>query len=440
MPLSRRDFLVASGALTGWQLLSPIAIRAGRAFGATTPDPLANERRRLVVIFLQGGNDGLNTVIPIGDASGTQRYSVYRQVRPSIGYLPGQTLPLVSGGDADQMLGLNSRLSFMHALYSQERVAIVQGVDYPAHSYSHFVSTDIWESGQPGEAPDSGWVGRHLDRAGIGDGELRGLGVGTDLPLILRGIEELGVEIASIPAMRFSDGSGAAGVARHEALARYATHPVDEPLRRFAGEQAAETVGVVSALSTIQTPPTTGNRLADQLLTARTLLESPLGVEVVHVRHGGFDTHTSQRVGHEALLRQLDQALEAFYLGTIDGAPVGSLGPLSPGLVDRTLVMTTSEFGRRIGENGAGAGAGTDHGAAGPLFLIGPPSSAPGPALVTGLHGDHPAMGTTLAPVDNLAMTTELRRIYQAVLWNWLADPDPVYDDLGYDPLPGLFA
>lgn len=442
MPVSRREFIAGVGALTGMRFLAPIVTRAGAALGATLPDPATSARNRLVVIFLQGGNDGLNTVIPRGDASGTQRYSVYRQVRPSLRYDPSQTLPLeLTPTDTSQMLGLNPKLPTLHSLYGQQRVAIVQGVDYPGHSYSHFVSTDIWQSGQPGQAPDSGWLGRHLDRSGISDGELRGLGIGYELPLILRGDQALGVEVASIAETRFADGSAAAGDARHAALARYADHPEVEPLRHFVGQQAAETVALVGALEGVPAPPRTANSLANALMTARVMLEQDFGVECVFVYVGGYDTHTNQTLNHERLLADLDAGIEAFLFGTMGGVPQG-IGPIPPALADRTLLMTTSEFGRRIGENGSGTVAGTDHGAAGPLFLIGPPSAstAAGALLVPGLHGDHPPMGTTLAPADNLTSTTELRGVYQATLQSWLGDPDPGFEAGGYAPLPGLFA
>jgi uncharacterized protein (DUF1501 family) len=111
---------------------------------------------------------------------------------------------------------------------------------------------------------------------------------------------------------------------------------------------------------------------------------------------------------------------------------------VSPELGKRTVMITTSEFGRRIGEAGGAGAAGTDHGAAGPLFVFGPPAGAGGRELVGGLHGDHPKMGTTTLPADNLEMTTDVRRVYQTVLEEWLGNPDPDYERR-YGPLEGLF-
>lgn len=434
MELTRRQVLAGFG---GAVLLSPVSGLVGRAFGDASPDPSTARRRRLLVIFQSGGNDGLNTVVPAGDVSGAARYSVYRSVRPSLALAPAELLPLDRAADRERAMGLHPSLRTMHALYRSGRVGIVQGVDYPDHDYSHFRSSDIWQSGEPGRSGGSGWLGRHLDRAGVGEGELRGVAVGgVDPPLLLRGARQQGSGLASIPATRFGDGADARARARHDALALFGSHPVAEPLPAYAGRQSRATVRVVRSLADTAPPPTTGNRFGDALLTARTLLETDLGVECVFVEQGGYDTHTSQRTAHTARLNELDAGLEAFYFGTYRGRDLG-IGALRPVVAERTLTLAYSEFGRRIGETGSGAAAGTDHGAAAPLFLIGPPARAGARQLVPGLHSDHPKMGTTTLPEDNLTMTTDLRQVYAAVLESWLGDPDPLYERAR--PLPGLF-
>lgn len=447
MALTRREFIGRMAVLAGSQFLPPIVFRAGEAFGQVAPDPDTTKRNRLIVIFQQGGNDGLNTVVPRGDISGAPRFSVYKKVRPAIHYEPAQTLALDRPGDADQMLGLNPKLTKLHELYQQGRVAVVQGVDYPNHNYSHFESTDIWHTGQP-DKPDSGWLGRHFDRAGVGAGELRGLGIGNELPLMLRGERQDGVEVQSVDQMRFLDGVGAAGNARHGAFARFGDHPAEEPLRRFAGEQARQTVQIVDRLQSIGQPPRTANYLANALLTARVLMQEDLGVECVFVWHSGgqgvsgYDTHSVQKPTQERLLSDFDQGIEAFLFGTMGGVPVtGVNGALPPELAARTLIMSVSEFGRRLGENGSGENAGTDHGAAAPVFVIGPSPDVPaanGVRLTPGLHGDHPDMGSVALPADNLNMTVDLRRLYQSALEGWLGNPDPDYSS-GYQPLANLF-
>ena len=420
MPITRREFLIGTGAVAGASIVGV----AGPAFGAAAVDPVSASRNRLVVIFLEGGNDGLNYVVPRGDVTGALRYSVYKRVRPTIAYAPARLLPLDRGADADQLLGFNPKLAHLHALYRAGRVAIVQGVDYPNHNYSHFASSDIWHAGNPTNT-STGWIGRHLDRAGVGEGELRAVAVAQKLPLMLQGRGVSGASIASITAMRFRDGAGTVAAARHNALAALGANRAGDPVRQRVGASLRQAVDVVADLAKAQegtAAATTG--IGESMATARTLLEQNLGVECVYVSVGGFDTHTTQVGTQEQLLGELDTAIDAFWAG------------LAPALADRTLIMIVSEFGRRIGEANGGIGvAGTDHGAAAPVVFVGPAQSS----LVGGLHGDHPNMGTTAAPADNLAMTTDVRHVYQAVLQSWLRNPDPIYNDAESGPLHGLF-
>jgi uncharacterized protein (DUF1501 family) len=418
--VNRRQFLIGTGVLAGASIVGV----AGPAFGAAAVDPASAKRNRLVVIFLEGGNDGLNYVVPRGDVTGAPRYSVYKRVRPTIAYAPAELLPLDRGADADQMLGFNPKLTHLHALYRAGRVAVVQGVDYPNHNYSHFASSDIWHAGNPTNT-STGWIGRHLDRVGVGEGELRAVAVSPRLPLMLQGRAVSGASVASIGAMRFRDGTGPLAAGRHAALSALGANRAGDPLRQRVGASLRQAVDVVSDLGKApETTPAATTSIGESLATARTLLEQNLGVECVYVSFGGFDTHTTQVGTQEQLLGDLDSALDTFWAG------------LSPALADRTLVMIVSEFGRRIGEANGGIGvAGTDHGAAAPVVLLGPANSA----LVGGLHGDHPNMGTTSAPADNLVLTTDVRHVYQAVLQSWLRNPDPLYTDAESGPLHGLF-
>jgi uncharacterized protein (DUF1501 family) len=438
MAISRRQFLVGAGASAGATLLSPIVGRVGPAFGQTAPNPATAGRNRLVVVFLEGGNDGLNYVIPRADADGTQRYSVYSKVRPSLAYAPADSLALDRASDAAHALGFNKKLSTLHRFYKDGRVAIVQGVDYPKHSYSHFASTDIWHSGEPEYAMGTGWLGRHVDRVGMGEGELRAVGVGSRVPLMIVGDKHGAAGIASVPGMHFADGTGAMSASRHAALLNFGAARGAEPVRDVVGKAASQTVRIVEELRRVPDPPAGGSTVADSMITARVLLEQNLGVECVFVRQAGYDTHANQLMQHETNLAQLDAAIETFFLGTSAGVPVGTLGPLSPALASRTLVLVVSEFGRRIGEAKGSGAAGTDHGAAAPLVLIGPPGAgARGAALIPGIHGDHPDLGTTRLPADNVTMTTDLRRVYQSVLESWLGDSEPLYRKVGI--VPGLF-
>ena len=422
--ISRRHFIGGGVSLAALHSVFPITGLVGEGFAALAADPATATRNRLVVVVLSGGNDGLNTVIPRADVPGAPRLSVYRQVRPTLRYEPTEVLALNRAGDDDHGLGLHPSLTRLHGMYNRGRVAVIQGVDYPGHSFSHFVGTETWESGQPETTPDSGWVGRHLDRAGIGEGELRAASISTQLPLLMRGREKQGVNIPGIP-LAFADGTDALGDARHAALAMFAGHESAEPLRHAAGRLRADTVSLVERLETSPAPVPSNNPLTQALLTARVLLEGAFGLECVTVTVGGFDTHAGQRPLHQNLMASLDAAIATFF----EGDTATAVPPMDGAVADRTILMTISEFGRRLGENGA---SGTDHGTASPVFIVGPA----GGRLVPGIHGEHPDMGTPLAPADNITMTTDLRAVYQAVLEHWLADPEPAYAA----PLAGLFS
>jgi uncharacterized protein (DUF1501 family) len=440
--LTRRQVLRAGGTIAGLQVLAPIVLRAGSAWAGGNADPATADRRRFVLIDLGGGNDGLNTVVPL-DGSIRDVYDKVRSSATNLARTSLQPLGATNGGD----VGLNPYLPTVYSLWQADRVAVVQGVDYPSHNYSHFVSDDIWQSGEPGIAPDSGWLGRHLDRTGIGAGEIKGVGIGFDrLPLALRGMSKVGEEINLLSETQFIDGgqTGYQGK-RHAAFAGY--DAATEPVPHRYGQGCRDAVDLAVACTGLTAAQPGG--LANQLLTARLLLEQNLGVEVVIVHVGGYDTHDLQASRHQALMTDLDQGIEAFWFGTRGGAAVtvggNPIGPLPAPLADKTLMMTYSEFGRRIGDNASG----TDHGAAAPLFLIGPPQPAAGSGattLVPGLHGDHPNMGSVALPADNLAMTTDMRQVHEAVIESWINDPtgpspdggDPLFAAAG-GALPGLF-
>jgi uncharacterized protein (DUF1501 family) len=444
MELTRRRLLQSAGVL-GAASAMPIVFRGSAAYADV--DPAAALRKRLVVIFLGGGNDGLNTVVPRGNNAGGARRDVYDAVRPNVNIPLAEVLPLDrTPADDAQQVGLNSRLAYLYSLYQADRLAVVQGVSYPGNSFSHFTSVDWYQSGTPGDSPDSGWLGRHLDRVGIADGELRGVAIGRDLPLLLQGKESAGrlnsaVAIESIPQVAFGDGNDANPEmqVRHDQYATYKTYPTLEELGHFYGVRCSEARTLVTQMATVPPPAGTASYLANQLLTARSLLASGFGVETVFVQHyGGFDTHTNQNAAHPGLMTELDQGIEAFFNGTRGGVPTGN-GPIDPALASRTTIMIFSEFGRTHGDNGAG----TDHGIAGPLFVIGPPQPAAGSGqtrLVPGLHGDHPNMGSVASPASYLTMTTDVRKVYQSMLGDWLTSPaDPYYTAKGITPLAGLF-
>lgn len=442
MSVTRRDFLRGATVLAGAAAFGPVAGRAGVAFGDATVDPDTALRRRLVVIELCGGNDGLNTVVPADEPTTGTRRHLYEQARTRVRIDRSQLLAIGNDGYGD--LGLHPSLSTLHRLHTEQRVAMVQGVGYDPANFSHFVSGDIWQAGTPGSTPQSGWLGRHLDRTGIADGELRALAIGSGLPLLLTGTTEHGAQLQTLPPS-FPDGRGAAASAIHASYAGYEDHPSSHPLRHQYGQVCGDAHDLVTSTSGLSVPAGSFGPLVNGMLAAREVLTANLGVELVSLKLGGFDTHADQLAVQSRLLRQVDLALEAFFYGTYTGTPLKKgttdIGALP--LADRTLVLIWSEFGRRIGDNGTG----TDHGAAEPLFVVGPPptTAANGvPRLVPGFHGAHPTLGT-VTPVANLASTTDMRAVYRPILDTWLNQPvddvrdggDPLYAGI---PSVGLFA
>ncbi|HVF04144.1 MAG TPA: DUF1501 domain-containing protein [Frankiaceae bacterium] len=444
---SRRDVLKAGAGLAGLHVLAPVTFRGSAAWAAGA-DPATKYRYRLVVVNLAGGNDGLNTVVP---SDGPIR-DVYDQVR--IKTEIARTVLRALGGTNGGSVGLNPNLSYLHKLWEASRVAVVQGVEYPDPNYSHFIGDDIWQSGVRDRAPRSGWLGRHLDRVGIGEGELRGIGMASSLPLSLYGDNLRGQQVASLTEAQFRDGSSTAPRARHAAFKGY--DAATGLSRATYGDTCAAAYDLAVGTAGLTIGEVGG--LSRTFLTARELMTANLGVEVVFISAGGYDTHDKQTSRHATLLRNLDLGLEAFWEGTQNGTDIttpaktvaGSLpgstvtipgtaiGALDPTVAERTLVVTFSEFGRRIGDTDDG----TDHGAAAPMFLVGPPPAAAGSGmrrLVPGLHRDHPSLGTVLSPAVNLMPTTDFRNVYQSVLTGWLGTAgDPAF--VGVAPGTGVNA
>ncbi len=421
MTMTRRDFLqrsaAAAAALTAPHPIMQ-AMMGGVAHAAGPADAI------FVLVQLEGGNDGLNTVVPI---DGPQR-TVYQNKRPNL-QIPAVNL-LGIGADpvTGDDLGLHPAMADLKALYDLGRVAVVNGVGYPGQSGSHFRSEDIWMGGiSSSQQYASGWFGRYLDA------EHPGALVSFDCD-------------NTLSPLFFSDDSNVLAFKRLSdfALPDDPLYP-DLPAKKARLEDAYDaeatqtaglqmTVGLsgqalLSKLDDYQLVDTTwpsnlnglpGN-LSARLKQVASIIRhdyttspaSPTGARFFHVRLGGFDTHARQGVlsGRQPdLLFQVSQALKAFYDDMV-----------ALGVANKTLIMTFSEFGRRVSENGGAATAGTDHGAASPLFVI-------GDAVVGGIHGRVPALDTAqLENGRNLQWHTDFRSVYATIIQRWLnADPVPI--------------
>jgi uncharacterized protein (DUF1501 family) len=378
MDVTRRTLLKSALALPLAGSLPSLFARAARA--APESD------RALVLVQLQGGNDGLNTVVPFEDPA-------YHRARPTLALRAGQVLPLRDG------VGLHGSMGALREVWDAGRLAVVQGVGYPNPNRSHFVSTDIWQTAllEPPARP-SGWVGRALDRCCGPDAEMPGLQFGEQ-PLSLALLGERVFVPAVRDAERFRVRGGEKTAALLSALAESEEGGGERAFVQAAARRAYRTAarleralsGRAAESDYPQTP------LARGLWQVARLVEGGVPARVYAVTLDGFDTHARQKPQHEQLLRSLADALAAFHRDLA-----------ARGLLDRILLLTYSEFGRRVEENRS---LGTDHGAAAPLLAM-------GGAVKGGLHGAHPS----LEDLDqgDLRFHTDFRRVYAAVLERWI--------------------
>jgi uncharacterized protein (DUF1501 family) len=394
--ITRRRFLTASGVVAA----GAIAVGATRLnwsdlLAAAHHDPLAPDAGVLVVVTLYGGNDGLNTVVPAGDHA-------YQDARPHLAYQPQEVLDLGEG------LGLNPGMKGLKRLWDAKRLAVVRGVGYPQPDHSHFRSMAIWQTASPGSAQTTGWLGRWLDATG--DDPLRAVSVEPVLPPLLAGQHaaggslpagglqlprgQLGAAFAALGGPQPGEGAPQARAAKSLADLQNAAHVLGGAV---SGKATATNAGQRRA----------GGALAAQLDLVAGLVEAGVPSRAYSVSLGGFDTHADERGTQERLLTELDGALGGF---------TDRMGRSDRGR--QVVVLVYSEFGRRVRAN---ASQGTDHGTAGPVFLL-------GQDVRGGFYGQQPS----LTDLDNgdLKETTDFRDVYATVLEGVLGtDPGRVLGD-----------
>jgi uncharacterized protein (DUF1501 family) len=415
--LERRDFLRAgllfgagaTGLAAGYAAV-PDAF--ARAVYAAKTNGVTNDRV-MVMIQLAGGNDGLRTVVPIQDAS-------LHDLRPRLAAMSvPQALPITAD------YGLNQNLKGVKSLWDQGKVAIVEGVGYPNPTFSHFESIRIWETGDPTRRQVDGWLGRTLAKAYDSFGHpLTGCACGTtDVPGALRDLQATLTVINNQKTFGFTAGSeleaavgalykGTPGV--YGALFDTAMSTAQESIATLKTSQATYQPKAPYS-DNAKLVYSSKNQLAAALQLASELITTGTGVKLLHVTLGGFDTHYTELTRHDDLMGYLDTAVSAFYQDLN-----------AHGMADRVLIATWSEFGRRPKEN---ASAGTDHGAAAPLILIGDPVKG-------GMYGKSPSL-TDLDSTGNLKYQVDFRSVYQEILGGHLgADPKEIlggtFDKLGF--------
>jgi uncharacterized protein (DUF1501 family) len=379
--LSRRQFLRRASLVSLYPLVPSMLGRIAQAAGSQ-PDA-----RVLVVLQLDGGNDGINTVVPFGDDGYARHRDNLRLATNDLHRLSDH-------------VGLHHEMEGMKHLFDDGRLTIVQGVGYPNPNRSHFQSMRIWQTAciEEGNESSYGWLGRSLDREGgktpTGGGAFY---IGDEqTPIALWGRRSQATSLSSLDDLILPPevcGALRPGVARSsdDSLQRFVTQQV---LSAYTSADQFDRQRRGANFRTARYPST---KLGQHLQLISQLMQSGAGARVFYTSQSGYDTHAAQLYTHSQLLRELSDALRAF-LDDLE----------STGLGDRVVVLAFSEFGRRVEEN---ASQGTDHGAAGPVFLAGRQTSG-------GLVGKTPDL-TDLQEGD-VKMSVDFREVYAAVLEDWL--------------------
>lgn len=350
--------------------------------------------RTLIVVQMAGGNDGLNTVIPFTDP-------LYHQMRPTIGVPETNVLQL------DTRLGLHPNLQPLKQLWDAGHMAIVEGVGYPNQSLSHFQAMDIWQTLDLSGNGSEGWLGKLVAGWVDSDGHpFKALDIDVQTAQALSSINAPVPTLANVKSYQVypdpADRDG--GNARLQALLKlYNSYPKTAPYAALLDTIALNAQDGSRQLRTADAqyqPAVTypAGAFADGLKILAEAIVAGLGLRVGYVTLGGFDTHANQVSTHNALMTMLAQGLAAFYTDLE-----------KHGKADNVVVMTWSEFGRRVEENGS---LGTDHGTAAPLFVLGNPVNK-------GIFGEPPSL-SNLDANGNLKYTVDFRSVYATVLDRWL--------------------
>jgi uncharacterized protein (DUF1501 family) len=389
MSRSRREFLKTSLGTSTLLALGPgvpTFFSRATAHGANRPDA---DGRILVMVQLAGGNDGLNTVIPYEDDE-------YGRNRPTLRFKANEVHKI------DSQLGFHPQTKGLWRLYQEGRLGIVQGVGYPKPSGDHAASMRIWQTASTDHlGHQTGWLGRAIDRSSDADAaDLPGVFVGTiPRPFLLNAEKTVVPSVRAIKDYTLQKQPAATRVPRatNDRLISF--------LQRSTIQADAAAVRINAVLQKQKSRP--GAEYPDvpagqRFRTVAQLIRADLGIrifctEVGGNQPGGFDNHANQRGNHGALLHQLSESVAAF---------ADDLA--RDNLLDRVLLMTFSEFGRTVKENGR---RGTGHGSAAPVFVV-------GGKVKGGLTSEHPS----LTELENGGPKhhTDFRRLYATALENWL--------------------
>lgn len=397
---NRRSFLQALGIVGGGTItLANSALSVAQPSLLSTAISTADNDRILILIRLKGGNDGLNTIVPLYD------YDTYAKARPNIRIKQNELFKL--GDD----FGMAKYANKFERMWGDGMMKVVHGVGYENSSLSHFSGSDIWASTDTNDEIQEGWMGRYFQEI---------------YPNYLTNPPEkpTAIQIGNSGNLIFNteDSSYAFAVADPKKLYEIAKNGELYDLSKLPKCTHGEKVGYIKSIANtsfayagvineaFEKSSDYGNypenKLAQQLSIIARLIKGNLGTKVYMVELGGFDTHNNQRERHEVLMTMLSETISNFYADLKEA-----------GWDDKVLSMTISEFGRRVSENGS---AGTDHGAASQTMLFGTALDG------NGFIGNHPDL-SDLDKTGNLKPNTDFRQMYTSVLKDWLCvDPELV--------------
>jgi uncharacterized protein (DUF1501 family) len=421
---TRRDFLRTSilGGALSWTVPSFVAqtfaALHAQADGALTQVDTGTDGPILVLIQLAGGNDGLNAVVPYTN-------DFYYNARPTIGIHADQVLKL------NDTLGLNPAMAGFKNLFNAGNLSVVSGVGYPNPNRSHFRATEIWQTASDEDKYLSdGWLGRYFDNACQGCDPTVGINIGPRLPQAFSSHSPTGISLENPDSYRFvgsgqfddetlayrsmyngedsappSNTGGSVSMVSGTVMLQNGQNALDFLERTSMDAQVSSDKIRAIAGKTPSKSTYPGSGIARNLQLVARLIAGGLPTRIFYVSQGGYDTHTGQRNGQDNRLRELSEAVTAF---------TNDLSAMNES--QRVMIMTFSEFGRRVQENGS---QGTDHGAAAPMFLIGPKSK--------GLLGAEPSLDPKDLKDGDIQFNTDFRSVYASILKDWLkTNPDPI--------------
>ena len=401
MAVTRRDFIRNGVAAFTVSFTAPAFLAdIARAQGARS--------RSLVVLYLSGGNDALNTVVPYLDP-------FYYSRRPAIAIPAAQVLQIGSDS-AGRALGLHPRLTGLREIFNDGYLALIQRTGYLNSSRSHFQGLDIWGTADPSNNSSMGWLGRYLET--VPADPLSGWATTREVP---RALVSKTVAVPGIPDARTysfnSPNNATEAVYERAAATRISSHvPINKPSLAFINGSALgamETLDRVASVASYNgTVAYPNNGLAIALRTVAGSIVRGTGTRVYWVQTGGFDTHSAQgNAGggaYATLMSTVSDSVRAFYLDL-----------RNQGLLSDTLILEFSEFGRRVFENGS---QGTDHGAGGVMMAI-------GGNVRGGIYGTAPSLDPNSPTLENnggdVRYETDFRSVYARVLDNWLGASSP---------------